>query len=165
MEGWVRCICALTGNIGVLSWCQDQRLPPTYLQDFFLGPRGPPKDSSIPRPSFLPPVHHSAAIFSFSKILYSFPFASPNILQIFSPPQKIANWCYIHPAAQMPSLGTLQKPQLQLRTKNMQQQANVTIVGRMSMIANVVPDPSKYALKCEQSSALCDITWTLLVNN
>ena len=48
-----------------------------------------------------------------------------------------AIWCYIHPAAQMPSLGTLQKSHLQLRTKNMQQQANVTIVGRMSMIANV----------------------------
>ena len=75
-----------------------------------------------------------------------------------------AIWCYIHPAAQMPSLGTLQKPHLQLRTKNMQQQANVTIVGRMSMIANVVPDPSKYALKCEQSSDLCDITRTFLVN-
>ena len=50
-----------------------------------------------------------------------------------------AIWCYIHPAAQMPSLGTLQKPQLQLRTKNMQQQANVTIVGKMSMIVNVDP--------------------------
>ena len=48
--------------------------------------------------------------------------------------------------------------------KNMQQQVNATIVGRMSMIANVVPDPSKYALKCEQSSDLCDITRTFLVN-
>ena len=34
----------------------------------------------------------------------------------------------------------------------------------MSMIANAVPDPSKYALKCEQSSDLCDITRTFLVN-
>ena len=50
-----------------------------------------------------------------------------------------AIWC-----AEMLSLGTLQKPQLQSRTKNMQQQANVTIVGKMSIIANVVPDPSKY---------------------
>ena len=84
MKGWVRCMCALTGHIGVLSWCQDQRLPPTYLQDFFQVREDLLKSLLFPilhscRPSTIPQQ------FSFSKTLYSFSKSSPNIfiLQIF----------------------------------------------------------------------------------
>ena len=84
MKGWVRCMCALTGHIGVLSWCQDQRLPPTYLQDFFQV-----REDLLKSLRF--PILHSCCPstirqqFSFSKTLYSFSKSSPNIfiLQIF----------------------------------------------------------------------------------
>ena len=60
------------------------------LAGFFPGPRGPLKESSIPHPSFLPPVHHSSAIFILQDTLLIFKIQSKyfHFANIFSPPQK-----------------------------------------------------------------------------
>ena len=60
------------------------------LAGFFPGPRGPLKESSIPHPSFLPPVHHSSAIFILQDTLLIFKIQSKyfHFANISSPPQK-----------------------------------------------------------------------------